>query len=87
MTKAGLAAVQAAKECGQWQAAIAREDAENIPADLESALHQTKGAMEAYRTLLYSKRKQFVYWLQSAKREETRQRRIDEIIRLTTAVQ
>jgi uncharacterized protein YdeI (YjbR/CyaY-like superfamily) len=87
MTEAGLAAVQAAQECGQWQAAIEREDTEYIPSDLEAALQQRKGGMEAFLTLPTSKRKQYVYWLQSAKREETKQRRIDEIVRMTLAAQ
>jgi len=60
MTEAGLAAVQAAQDCGQWQAAIEREDAGNIPSDLEDALHQMKGEMEAFHTLPTSKRKQYV---------------------------
>lgn len=85
MTEAGLAAVEAAKENGQWQAAIDRENSEKIPSDLEAALRQMKGAAEAYRNLPTSKRKQYVYWLQSAKRQETRQKRIAEIVRLVAS--
>ena len=87
MTQAGLAAVQAAQECGQWQAAFEREDTENIPSDLEDALQRKKGAMKAFHTFPPSKKKQYVYWLQSAKREDTRQKRIDEIVRLAMSAQ
>ena len=81
MTNAGLAAIQAAKASGQWQAAIERENSAKIPADLEVALCQIEGAVEAYHALPASKRKQYTYWLQSAKREETRKKRISEIIK------
>ena len=80
MTEVGHAAVQKAKESGQWQAAIDRENLEIIPSDLESALRRTEGATAAYRNLPDSKKKQLIYWLQSAKRKETRQKRIDEIV-------
>lgn len=85
MSDAGLAAVQAAKEGGQWQAAIDREDSERIPPDLKAALREIKGAVGAYGKLPISKRKQYAYWLQMAKREGTRQKRIAEIVRLTLA--
>lgn len=87
MSDAGLAAVQAAKEGGQWQAAIDREDSERIPPDLKAALREIKGAVGAYGKLPISKRKQYTYWLQMAKREGTRQKRIAEIVRLTLAEQ
>jgi uncharacterized protein YdeI (YjbR/CyaY-like superfamily) len=87
MTEVGLAAVQAAKENGQWQAAIDRENSDKIPSELEVALRRMKGATEAYLNLPSSKRKQYIYWLQNAKREETRQKRIAEIVRLALADQ
>lgn len=87
MTEVGLAAVQAAKENGQWQAAIDRENTDKIPSELEVALRRMKGATEAYLNLPSSKRKQYIYWLQNAKREETRQKRIAEIVRLALADQ
>jgi uncharacterized protein YdeI (YjbR/CyaY-like superfamily) len=80
MTEAGLSMVRIAKENGQWQAAIDREHPENIPADLESELRRAKGALAAYKALPDSQKKQILYWLQSAKREATRRKRIGEII-------
>jgi uncharacterized protein YdeI (YjbR/CyaY-like superfamily) len=81
MMGAGVAAVQAAKESGEWQAAIDREDPAYIPPDLEAALNQDPEARDAYRKLPASKKKRYVYWLQSAKQEETRRRRIADILR------
>jgi uncharacterized protein YdeI (YjbR/CyaY-like superfamily) len=81
MTEAGLAAVRAGKKSGQWQAALDRERTDEIPTDLEAALRRKKGALAAYRNLPDSKKKQYLYWLQSAKREQTKLKRIEEIVR------
>lgn len=81
MTEAGLAAVQNGKQSGQWQAAIEREDPDTIPPDLETALKQTEGGIAAYRKLPITQKKQYVYWIQSAKREQTKQKRIAEIVK------
>ncbi len=81
MTEAGLKKVAAAEESGQWQAAFEREDTETIPPDLERALRRHKAALAAYRALPASQKKQFIFWLQTAKTEPTRNRRIAEIIR------
>lgn len=43
MTEAGLAAVEAGKQSGQWQAALDRENTDEIPPELEAALRQTGG--------------------------------------------
>jgi uncharacterized protein YdeI (YjbR/CyaY-like superfamily) len=82
MMKAGLAAVQAAKDSGEWQAAIDRENPEYVPPDLEAALNHDPGAWDAYRKLPDSKKKYYVYWLQSAKQKQTKKKRIAEILRL-----
>lgn len=80
MTSAGQLSIAAAKESGQWQAAIRRELVEIIPADLERALRQHPGAISAYKALPDSRKKQYLYWLQQAKREETKRRRIQKIV-------
>jgi uncharacterized protein YdeI (YjbR/CyaY-like superfamily) len=81
MTEAGLAAVRAAKKSGQWQAALDRERTDEIPPELEAALRRKQGALAAYRHLPDSKKKQVLYWLQSAKRKQTKLKRIEEILR------
>lgn len=81
MTSAGLAAVQAAKESGEWQAAIDRENPEYLPPDLEQAFKQDPEVGNAFRKLPESKRKMYVYWLQSAKQKKTKKKRVVEIIR------
>lgn len=80
MTEAGLRAVAEAKENGQWEAAIRREQVDVIPPHLERALRQREGALAAYEALPNSRKKQFIYWLQTAKRPATKQRRIEKIV-------
>ena len=84
MTPAGLEKIAEAKENGEWDAATAREEVDSIPADLEDALG-TRGALAAFKRWPVSRRKGYLYWLSSAKRPETRQKRIRTIVDLATA--
>jgi uncharacterized protein YdeI (YjbR/CyaY-like superfamily) len=80
MAEAGYQKILEAKENGEWNAAKRREQVDIIPKDLERELRKTKGAISAYRSLPDSRKKQFIYWLQTAKRKETKQRRIQKIM-------
>lgn len=80
MTSAGKLKIAEAKENGEWAAAIRREQVDIIPKALESALRKVDGALTAYQALPASRRKTYIYWLQSAKREETKQSRIQKIL-------
>ncbi len=80
MTTAGKLKIAEAKESGEWEAAIRREQVSIIPEELESALREHEGGFRAYQALPDSRKKQYIYWLQKAKREETRQRRIQKIV-------
>nr|WP_293301268.1 YdeI/OmpD-associated family protein [Allomuricauda sp.] len=79
MHKSGLAAIQIAKENGSW---TALDDVENgvIPEDLQQAFNQNKEAQENFENFTHSQRKSYLYWLNQAKREDTRQKRITEIV-------
>ena len=80
VTKAGKLKIAEAKENGEWEAAIRREQVDIIPKELEIALRKKGGAISAYRALPDSRKKHYIYWLQSAKREETKRRRIQKIV-------
>ena len=80
MTAAGLRAVAEAKEAGAWDAATRREDTDRIPDELLRALRKRKGALAGYRALPDSRKKQLVHWLFTAKREQTRDSRLETII-------
>lgn len=84
MTDAGLAAIAQAKKNGQWAAAAAREDVDTLPADLISALEAGK-ALEAFTARPYSWKQQRLYWLSSARRPETRRKRLSAIVEAALA--
>jgi uncharacterized protein YdeI (YjbR/CyaY-like superfamily) len=81
MTAAGLVKIEAAKKDGSWN----RWDAVDelvMPADLLeqfSANAEAKRNFEAFST---SSKKIILFWIASAKREETRRKRIEETVRL-----
>ena len=81
MTKAGYDAVAVAKQNGSW---TILDDAEalKIPEDLEIALKAGAEAMDFFLSLSKSVRKAMLQWLVLAKRQETRQNRIAEIVAL-----
>ncbi len=80
MTEAGLAKVSQAKENGEWDKAMTREDEPSIPPDLKKALAANRNAMKNFSNFAPSYQKQYIWWITSAKREETRAKRIDETI-------
>lgn len=82
MTDVGLAKIKEAKRNGQWEKAdLSVPDAE-VPAALAKALAGSKKAQHNFANLAPSYRKQFIWWIASAKREETQRKRIDETLRL-----
>ncbi len=82
MTEAGLTKIEEAKANGQWRAAALREDTTNIPDDLKKALNTNRQAQHNFEQLAPSHKRQFIYWIASAKTDKTRQRRIAETIKL-----
>lgn len=81
MTPAGLAKVAEAQESGEWDAATAREDVSAVPADLAQEL-RSKGAWDAFEKWPASRKKQYLSWLNRAKKPETRAKRIQAIVDL-----
>jgi uncharacterized protein YdeI (YjbR/CyaY-like superfamily) len=79
MHKAGLAAIDAAKASGRWTA-LDHVETHTIPDDFKAALMKNRKAKTAYESFSPFLRKQFLYRLNSAKRPETRARRIAELI-------
>jgi uncharacterized protein YdeI (YjbR/CyaY-like superfamily) len=79
MTPAGLAAIEAAKACGSWDALTAVESMK-VPPELRKAINANARARKHWPAFTESQRKQFLYYLAGAKRAETRQKRIGEIV-------
>ena len=84
MHKSGLEIIKIAKQNGSW---TALDDVENevIPKELQNAFNKNKDAFNNYKNFAPSYRKGYLYWLNAAKREATREKRIAEIIRLCEA--
>jgi uncharacterized protein YdeI (YjbR/CyaY-like superfamily) len=81
MHESGLRKIEIAKQNGSWNSL---DDVENhiIPEDLQLAFNDNPKAWSNYQAFSPSYRKSYLYWLNQAKREETRQNRIKEIISL-----
>ena len=57
-----------------------RERTDIIPDELLNALRRREGALAGYKRLNDSRKKQFLHWLYTAKKPETKQRRISSIV-------
>jgi len=80
MAPAGQAAIELAKKTGAW-AAFDHIEAMVIPPDLRKALAATPGASAKFKALSTSRRKQFLYFMNDAKKEETRVKRIAYLLK------
>lgn len=78
MRAQGHKSIEVAKQNGSWSF-LDEVEALVIPQDLESELNSHSGAMEYFTSLSKSARKILLYWVVSAKREATRQKRVLEI--------
>jgi uncharacterized protein YdeI (YjbR/CyaY-like superfamily) len=81
MHQSGIETIQIAKENGSWTTLDAVENG-IIPEDLQLEFDKNPKAFENYQNFAPSYRKSYLYWLNDAKRETTRQKRIQEIITL-----
>lgn len=79
MAEAGLQSVAVAKQNGSWTI-LDEIEALVVPQDLEAALNTKPAAKEYFEGLSKSVKKMYLYWIMSAKRPETRQKRISEIV-------
>lgn len=78
MTEAGFASIAAAKQNGSWTI-LDEVEALIIPPDLEVAFGKHSGSKDYFLSLSKSAKKLLLSWIVLAKRQETRQKRIDEI--------
>ena len=81
LAPAGIAAIDAAKANGSWSALDSVERLEEPP-DLAAALERDAAARENWNSFSPSSRKGILWWVLSAKRPETRAKRIDQTVRM-----
>ena len=76
MKPAGLEAVQRAKQNGRWKAAYDSPSQARVPTDLRAALEKNKKAKAFFSTLNSKNRYAILHRIQTAKKAETRAKRI-----------
>jgi uncharacterized protein YdeI (YjbR/CyaY-like superfamily) len=80
MHPAGLAEVERAKADGRWDAAYAGPATIEVPDDLAEALKAVPDAQAMFERLTSQNRYAVLYRIETAKKPETRQRRIEKFV-------
>jgi uncharacterized protein YdeI (YjbR/CyaY-like superfamily) len=80
MREAGLAAIQAAQADGRWDAAYAGQAKIEVPDDLAAALRAEPRAKAMFEILTSQNRYAVLLRIDSAKRSDTRARRIERFV-------
>lgn len=82
MTAAGFEKIEAAKKNGSW-GAIDSVEKLVVPIDLQKALDDNPTAKKNFSGSSDSYKKRILYWILSAKRPETRSKRIQQTVAMT----
>lgn len=82
MKPPGLKAIELAKQDGRWDAAYASQKNISIPEDFQAALDKNKKAKEFFATLKSSERYSFLFRIHTAKKAETRAKRIQQFVEM-----
>lgn len=80
MHPAGLAAVEQAKADGRWEGAYAGQATMEVPSDLAAALEARPAAKAMFERLSSANRYSVLYRVTTARRAETRRRRIEQFV-------
>jgi uncharacterized protein YdeI (YjbR/CyaY-like superfamily) len=76
MKPSGLKEVEQAKQDGRWDAAYSSQKNIEVPDDFQSALKKNKKAKVFFESLTRAKRYTFLFRIETAKKAETREKRI-----------
>jgi uncharacterized protein YdeI (YjbR/CyaY-like superfamily) len=82
MKPAGMKAVDSAKQDGRWDAAYESQKTMTVPADFQSVLNKNKKAKAFFETLTGSRRYLFLFKIETAKKAETREKRIRQFVEM-----
>ena len=80
MQEVGMVHVRAAQADGRWEAAYAPPSEMTVPEDFLAALDERPQAKAFFETLNKQNRYAIAYRLQTAKKPETRQRRLEQFL-------
>jgi uncharacterized protein YdeI (YjbR/CyaY-like superfamily) len=81
MTTSGMQKIEVAKKDGSWSILDDVEDL-LLPEDLKKEFRGNEQAEKYFHTFKDSSKKQILWWIASAKRPETRKRRIEKVVEL-----
>ncbi len=82
MRPAGLAQIEAAKKDGRWEKAYSSQSAMSVPADFLSELRKSKKAQAFFDSLNKANLYAIAYRLETAKKPETRERRMRQLLQM-----
>jgi uncharacterized protein YdeI (YjbR/CyaY-like superfamily) len=82
MTRAGLRKIEYAKKRGRWNAPDRPDIGTEVPEELGTALKRNRRAAAFFESLAPGYRRQFIAWVATAKRPETRKKRVRKSIEL-----
>ena len=82
MKPAGLKAIEAAKADGRWEAAYLSQKNIDVPADFQAALDKSRKAKAFFGTLKSAERYSFLFRIQTAKKADTRAKRIKQFVEM-----
>ena len=80
MKAAGLAAIENARQNGRWEAAYDSPSGASVPSDFQAALDKSPAAQAFFLTINGANRYAILFRLQTAKKAETRAKRIQQFI-------
>lgn len=82
MNPAGLRAIEAAKQDGRWDAAYSSQKNMTIPEDFQAALDQNKTAKDFFQALNSVNRYAILFRIETARKAETRAKRIQQFVEM-----
>ncbi|MDM5336515.1 YdeI/OmpD-associated family protein [Fictibacillus enclensis] len=82
MKSAGLRAIEMAKENGLWEKAYSPQSEKSLPVDFQKALDQRPNAKAYFETLNSQNRYAILFRLQTAKKPETRMKRMSQFLEM-----
>lgn len=82
MKKSGLEQIEAAKADGRWEAAYSSPSNMEMPKEFLSELKKKPKAFAFFESLTKSQKYAFYFRLQSAKKAETKERRLKQLIEM-----
>jgi len=81
VAKAGLEKIVEAKKNGKWEAAYTSRKKMPVPGYLKKALMKNETAFANFFAFAASYRNMYIGWVESAKTQETRNKRVKEVVK------